>query len=208
MRRKSRSNYGSEEISKKVEVKLPPLSDSNSNTNVNMPSPQLGVSLLPRTLRISPSRPITRAHILALYKEQLRVAHSYSAYNFKHYFVRRARHQFRVELPALIEAAASAASTSAPSSSIESPKSAAKEEENSIYAPITSTPTSSPSTSVSTLTSSEQVLRTWYDEALKELGVLARGSIVNRLYEAPKLVVEGRGRVMIVGGGGAGAEAA
>lgn len=106
-----------------------------------------------------------------------------------------------------MEAAASAASTSAPSSSIDSPTSAAKEEENSIYAPITSTPTSS-STSVSTLTSSEQVLRTWYDEALKELGVLARGSIVNRLYEAPKLVVEGRGRVMIVGGGGAGAEAA
>lgn len=172
-----------------------------------MPSAQLGVSLLPRTLRISPSRPITRAHILALYKEQLRVAHSYSAYNFRHYFIRRARHQFRVELPALVEAAASAASTSAPSSSIDSPTSAAKEEENSIYAPITSTPTSS-STSVSTLTSSEQVLRTWYDEALKELGVLARGSIVNRLYEAPKLVVEGRGRVMIVGGGGAGAEAA
>lgn len=56
-------------------------------------------------------------------------------------------------------------------------------------------------------TTPEDRLREWYRESLTELGVMARSAVVNRMYEAPKLVVEGRGRVMVSGGGGAGAEA-
>lgn len=56
--------------------------------------------------------------------------------------------------------------------------------------------------------SPESRLREWYAQSLSELAVMARAAIVNRMYEAPKLVVEGIGRVMATGGGGAGAEAA
>lgn len=45
-----------------------------------------------------------------------------------------------------------------------------------------------------------------YTEGLEELDVLKRAAIVNRLYEGPKLVVE-KPRI-IVGGGGAGMDAA
>ncbi|KAH7337469.1 hypothetical protein B0J17DRAFT_706871 [Rhizoctonia solani] len=47
-------------------------------------------------------------------------------------------------------------------------------------------------------------IRTFYDTGLRELEVLKRCAIVNRLYEGPRLVVERR---PIVGGGGAGVEA-
>ncbi|CAE6421897.1 unnamed protein product [Rhizoctonia solani] len=47
-------------------------------------------------------------------------------------------------------------------------------------------------------------IRTLYDTGLRELEVLKRCAIVNRLYEGPRLVVE---RKPIVGGGGAGVEA-
>ncbi|KAG8773687.1 hypothetical protein FRC12_002380 [Ceratobasidium sp. 428] len=48
-------------------------------------------------------------------------------------------------------------------------------------------------------------VRTFYETGLKELDVLRRCAMVNRLYEGPRLVVE---RKPIIGGGGAGAEAA
>ncbi|CAE6410411.1 unnamed protein product [Rhizoctonia solani] len=47
-------------------------------------------------------------------------------------------------------------------------------------------------------------IRTFYDTGLRELEVLKRCAIVNRLYEGPRLVVE---RKPIVAGGGAGVEA-
>ncbi|BGO90306.1 hypothetical protein NBRC10512_004123 [Rhodotorula toruloides] len=150
---------------------------------------------LPRQLRVSPSTPITRTHLLALYKEELRVAHSFASYNFKQYFLRRTRNKFRTELPALLDA--SYASVSAPSSSSSSP--AAPE------ASPSSTPASSSAEEAGR--TSEERLRDWYTESLGELAVMARAAIVNKMYEAPKLVVEGRGKVMVVGGGGAGVEA-
>lgn len=184
--------------------------------------PPLSLSLLPKTLSLSKSTPITRNHLLSLYKEQLRVANSYSSYNFKHYFIRRARYKFKVELPSILSATTNS-TTSTTNSSLPSPSttqtSSSKtesSEEPSIYAPISSSSSSSSSMTKSTsstneilptLTPQEIRLREWYEESLSELAILARGSLVNRLYEAPKLVVEGRGRVMVVGGGGAGMEA-
>ncbi|BGP06749.1 hypothetical protein JCM10049v2_002573 [Rhodotorula toruloides] len=151
---------------------------------------------LPRQLRVSPSTPITRAHLLALYKEELRVAHSFASYNFKQYFLRRTRNKFRTELPALLDASY-ASPALAPSSSSSSPA-----------APEASTsPTPASPSAEGAGRTPEERLRDWYTESLGELAVMARAAIVNKMYEAPKLVVEGRGKVMAVGGGGAGVEA-
>ncbi|GAA5938396.1 Isd11p [Sporobolomyces koalae] len=159
-----------------------------------MPAHTHALAALPRQLRISASTPITRTHLLALYKEQLRVANSFASYNFKQYFVRRTRDKFRLELPALLDAnysPASASTSSSPSTSASTPTPSAGESAREVEG----------------AQSNEQRLRAWYSESLSELAVMARSAIVNGMYEAPKLVVEGRGKVMSVGGGGAGAEA-
>ncbi|GAA5875942.1 hypothetical protein JCM5296_006034 [Sporobolomyces johnsonii] len=166
-----------------------------------MPANMQALAALPRQLRISPSTPITRTHLVALYKEQLRVAHSFGSYNFRQYFLRRTRSKFRTELPSLLDSAYALPSASSSSASTAASSSAAP-------AP---SPASTPSTDVkgaeSLSASQQERLRAWYEESLGELAVMARSAIVNRMYEAPKLVVEGRGKVMAVGGGGAGAEA-
>jgi len=158
-----------------------------------MPANTQALAALPRQLRISPSTPITRTHLLALYKEQLRVSNSFASYNFKQYFLRRTRDKFRTELPALLDQNYALPSSSSPSSSTSTSSS--------------SSSTSSTSTPTTGGGSNEERLRKWYQESLSELAVMARSAIVNGMYEAPKLVVEGRGKVMAVGGGGAGAEA-
>lgn len=53
--------------------------------------------------------------------------------------------------------------------------------------------------------SNEERIRTFYETARKDLDVLRRAALTNRMYEGEKLVVEKP--VLIVGGGGAGAEA-
>ncbi|GAA6059449.1 hypothetical protein JCM10212_005388 [Sporobolomyces blumeae] len=158
-----------------------------------MPSHTHALAALPRQLRLSPSTPISRTHLVALYKEHLRVANSFASYNFKQYFLRRSRDKFRAELPALLDEAYNPTPSSSSSSSAST--SALSPTDARAPAPTTSTATR------------EERLREWYQESLKELGVMARSAIVNGMYEAPKLVVEGRGNVMATGGGGAGAEA-
>ncbi|TNY22763.1 hypothetical protein DMC30DRAFT_410876 [Rhodotorula diobovata] len=160
------------------------------------------LAALPRQLQVSPSTAISRTHLLALYKEQLRVAHTFGSYNFREYFLRRTRNKFRAELPALLDAAYASPSSSAASPSTSS---------SSSPAPHASTSTA-PSKEVnggadSPARTPEDRLREWYTESLGELAVMARAAIVNGMYEAPKLVIEGRGRAMAVGGGGAGVEA-
>lgn len=179
------------------------------------------LAALPRALKISPSTPITRTHLLALYKEQLRVANSFSSYNFRQYFVRRTKDKFRLEVPALLDAVEQHEEGGAAAGKegvVEALKQAAKEaepkqeapaaaEDASIYSP-TSTPLPSASSSDAASSNSPQdALREWYTESLSELAVLARSAIVNQMYEAPRLVVEGVGQVMATGGGGAGQEA-
>ncbi|GAA6019420.1 hypothetical protein JCM11491_004822 [Sporobolomyces phaffii] len=149
-----------------------------------MPPHTHALAALPRQLRISPSVPITRTHLVALYKEQLRVANSFQSYNFKQYFVRRTRDKFRAELPALFD-----------------------DNFNSSAAAAPATPAAPTDASATPPLPSDERLKAWYEASLAELAVMARSAIVNGMYEAPKLVVEGRGKVMAVGGGGAGAEA-
>ncbi|KAK4700447.1 LYR motif-containing protein 4, partial [Phenoliferia sp. Uapishka_3] len=158
---------------------------------------------LPRSLRLSPTTTITRTHLLALYREQLRIANSFESYNFKTFFVRKTQDKFRTQLPSLLDSAYSGPSTSTKSSLYNTNESPA-EEPDSIYAP-TSTPVST--TQATTEATPETRLREWYAEALSDLGVMARSAIVNRLYEAPKLVIETSRGASIQGGGGAGAEA-
>ncbi|GAA6038874.1 hypothetical protein JCM8097_000546 [Rhodosporidiobolus ruineniae] len=166
-----------------------------------MPAHTSALAALPRALRLSPSTQISRTHLLALYKEQLRVAHSFQSYNFKQYFLRRTRDKFRTELPALLDTAYT--SPSSASSSALPASSAASASPSTSRAPSADVrATDEPSARTP-----EDRLREWYTESLGELAVMARAAIVNNMYEAPKLVVEGRGRVMAVGGGGAGVEA-
>lgn len=148
------------------------------------------IALLPRSLRISPSTPITNQHLVAIYREQLRIANSFSSYNFKSYFVRKTKAKFRTELPSLH---LSSSSTLPSSSHLAAPAATEAPEANSIYAPIGGQPLG---LAVEEGTTPEARLRNWYAEALGELAVMARASVINRLYEAPKLVVEGRGKVV------------
>ncbi|EGG07095.1 uncharacterized protein MELLADRAFT_35661 [Melampsora larici-populina 98AG31] len=71
-------------------------------------------------------------------------------------------------------------------------------------------PTIIKSTSITSETSTDQssqeTLQKWWKDSIKELMVLERASVMNRLYEAPKLVVEGEGRFIVAAGGGAGME--
>ncbi|GAA5951253.1 hypothetical protein JCM8115_005098 [Rhodotorula mucilaginosa] len=179
-----------------------------------MPVHTQSLAALPRQLRISPSTAITRTHLLALYKEELRVAHSFASYNFKQYFLRRTRNKFRTELPALLDAAyansssSSSSSGSTVASSSSSSSSSATEPTSSSISAISSPSSAKDSaSSPAAAWTPEDRLREWYAESLSELAVMARSAIINSMYEAPKLVVEGKGRVMTAGGGGAGAEA-
>lgn len=156
------------------------------------------VAALPRTLRLAPTTQISREHLLALYREQMRVANSFASYNFKHFFVRKARDKFRTELPPLLDAAYASPATSSSSTSSSA---------SSGDVQASSSSSSAPSKDLTSSPESAARLREWYAEALSELAVLARASITNQMYEAPKLVVEGRGRAMSLGGGGAGGEA-
>ncbi|GAA5882024.1 hypothetical protein JCM3774_003249, partial [Rhodotorula dairenensis] len=171
-----------------------------------MPAHTQSLAALPRQLRISPATAITRTHLLALYKEELRVAHSFASYNFKQYFLRRTRNKFRTELPALLDAAYANSSSSSSASSLASSSSDSSSSAHPTASSSATAVSSTPTTSAGARTPEDR-LREWYADSLSELAVMARSAIVNSMYEAPKLVVEGKGRVMTAGGGGAGAEA-
>lgn len=148
------------------------------------------------------------------------MADSFSSYNFRQYFVRRTKEKFRVEVPSLLsrvegteqkeeEGVLQALKSAAVESKVKEAEKEEEAHEGSIYTPST-TPSSSTSTSAAAAAAEatpEAALRAWYAESLSELAVMARSAIVNQMYEAPRLVVEGVGRVMVTGGGGAGQEA-
>jgi hypothetical protein len=54
----------------------------------------------------------------------------------------------------------------------------------------------------------KQALKKWWETAHKDLETWKRSSVVNNLFIAPKLVVEGAANLMSAGGGGAGMEQA
>ena len=152
------------------------------------------IALIPRTLALSAQEAVTQPHIIALYKQHLQVANSFPSYNFREYFIRRTRENFRSTLPSL-------ASPLAATKSIGTKTSAPVEagESESIYAPkgvaTTATNESGP-TGVSLLTPEEVQLKQWYSNSLDDLAILTRSAMVNRLYEGQKLVVESKPKLV------------
>lgn len=120
---------------------------------------------------------------------------SQSSYNFRTYFLRRSRDLFRSNL-----LPASEASYSSPFS---------KASGRTTLASPTTLTSSAPEVLTSHTTNQdvppEARLAAFYQTAKKDLEVLRRAALTNRMYEGERLVVEKP--QIIVGGGGAGAEA-
>ncbi|KAL9938995.1 hypothetical protein V8E36_001808 [Tilletia maclaganii] len=144
----------------------------------------------------------TRAQILSLYRRYLSTSQSFASYNFRTYFLRRSRDMFRSAL-----LPASQATNSSPFSK------AADVTAPAVPASLVRAPESLGSASAvgqqggggAGEGSAEERVAKFYATAVKELDVLRRAAIVNRLYQGERLVVE-QPR-LIVGGGGNGAEA-
>ncbi|CAO1637133.1 unnamed protein product [Jaminaea pallidilutea] len=148
----------------------------------------------------------TRAQILGLYRQYLATAQSFSSYNFRTYFLRRSRDLFRSTLLPPQQAAASSPfskagdqTTPASPSTLTSPPPPVLSNDGSSL--------SSPPSDASNPHGSESTdkLKAFYATALKDLEVLRRAALTNRMYEGEKLVVERP--QLIIGGGGAGQEA-
>ncbi|CAO1623898.1 unnamed protein product [Parajaminaea phylloscopi] len=158
----------------------------------------------------------SRAQILGLYRNYLATAQSFSSYNFRTYFLRRSRDLFRSTLLPPAAAATSSpfskagsqtgpASPSTLSSPTPSILTAAADTANA-SAPLSAGPESGKAAPQSDTTPDAEKLRIFYDTAVKDLEVLRRAALMNRMYEGEKLVVERP--QLIIGGGCAGAEAA
>lgn len=162
------------------------------------PHPQRS-STMPPPLSSAVPASITRPHLVSLYAAYLRASSRFASYNFRSYFLRRSREKFRTELPAFLTGLSASSSTAGQLSTAEKGSALDKRLANARGGPPEEA-------------GLEQVdpkkLREWYLEARRELGVLERAAVMNRMYEAPKLVVEGAGKVMTTGGGGAGMEQA
>jgi len=138
-----------------------------------------------------PSR-VTRSTLSNLYSTYRQTAQSFQSYNFREYFLRVSDRKFgeelgevlggssKLDLKALAE---SSAATSSSSSSAEEDLLASVSQEQ------------------------KERFKAWWSDAHKDLEQLKRSAVVNSLFIAPRLVVEGRGNVMTEGGGGAGVEA-
>ncbi|KAK0546993.1 hypothetical protein OC861_001675 [Tilletia horrida] len=139
----------------------------------------------------------TRTQILRLYRRYLSTAQSFSSYNFRTYFLRRSRDMFRSALLPPAQAATTSPFSKAANVTAPAVPTALVHASSS-----TPQPSSPPSQDQGT---AEERVKAFYERAEKELDVLRRAAILNRLYQGEKLVVE-QPRI-IVGGGGAGAEA-
>ncbi|PWN24988.1 hypothetical protein BDZ90DRAFT_281969 [Jaminaea rosea] len=149
----------------------------------------------------------SRAQILGLYRKYLATAQSFSSYNFRTYFLRRSRDLFRSTL--LPPASAATSSPFSPAGAKTSPVSP-----STLTSPAPSILESTPLNAGDGLSNPSQhaggsldaeKLKAFYETAKKDLEVLRRAALMNRMYEGERLVVEHP--QLIIGGGGAGAEA-
>ncbi|KAI5475939.1 hypothetical protein MNV49_000714 [Pseudohyphozyma bogoriensis] len=122
-------------------------------------------TFVPSLLQVPSTTPIGPSHLLALYNEQLRVASSFNAYNFRHYFLRLANDRFTTELPSLLD-------------------------EGSTFSIVKEARGEHCETALVSSEEGKERLRKWYDENVEDLAVMARSAVVNNMYETPKLVVE------------------
>lgn len=111
----------------------------------------------------------TREQILMLYRAHLATARSFASYNFREYFVRRTRDQFRALLYPETSSAAENVNAS-----------------NSLLSNVPTTNKAMPSVQPM----SADKLSKFYQEATEELQVLQRAAITNRMYVGERLVVE------------------
>ena len=140
------------------------------------------------TFALPASTPIQSAHLSALYQEQLRVAKQFDSYNFRHFFLRQARHKFHVELPRLL--GASDALPDVPGEIASAKAKAEAGEAESIYKPSGGEGQVTREEVEAKLLSPEGRLRRWYDQTVEELAVISRAATINQMYQGPRLVVE------------------
>lgn len=119
-----------------------------------------------------------------------------SNYNFRTYFLRRSRDLFRSTLlPPSQAAFSSPFSSEASATTPASP--------GTLTSPVPSILSSPPPSEKQT---DAQRVATFYETALKDLQVLRRAAVTNRMYQGERLVVE-KPQLFVSGGGGAGMEA-
>ncbi|KDN52337.1 hypothetical protein K437DRAFT_254320 [Tilletiaria anomala UBC 951] len=170
----------------------------------------------------SPAAP-SRAQVLKLYRQYLSTAQSFSSYNFRTYFLRRSRDLFRSNLLPPSQAASSSPHSKAGDTTTPASPAALTSAPPSILTSNTASSSSSPGSSSSSAAAASREatgahqpqpsaahsdverVTAFYHTALKDLQVLRRSALINRMYEGERLVVE-RPR-LIVGGGRAGVEA-
>ncbi|KAK0525482.1 hypothetical protein OC835_005595 [Tilletia horrida] len=148
----------------------------------------------------------SRAQILQLYRRYLSTSQSFASYNFRTYFLRRSRDMFRSALLPQSQATASspfskAADATAPAVPAGLVRSPAPFGSASAVARASGKEAEAEGAGLS----QEEKVARFYERAVKELDVLRRAAIMNRLYQGEQLVVE-KPR-LIIGGGGSGAEA-
>ncbi|WFD00095.1 hypothetical protein MYAM1_002841 [Malassezia yamatoensis] len=131
----------------------------------------------------------TRQQLLTLYRQHLSASRSFTAYNFREYFLRRTRDQFRAHLfPESSEEAKNMQSSAAALSNVAT----SKQDISSPVQPV-----------------SKDSIAEFYSKARDELKVLQRAAIVNMMYSSDRLVVEDaqqRDWIVRAGPEGAGAD--
>ncbi|UZJ57095.1 hypothetical protein CBS101457_006415 [Exobasidium rhododendri] len=137
----------------------------------------------------------SRGQLLKLYRSYLATSQTFSSYNFRTYFLRRSRDMFRSNLLPAAQSNVNSSISKASHGTVAASPSTLLSPEPSILS----------QTSISSQGASEaERLQIFYQTAKKDLDVLRRAALTNRMYEGEKLVVE-KPR-LILGGGGAGAE--
>ncbi|KAN0065408.1 hypothetical protein ACQY0O_001244 [Thecaphora frezii] len=147
----------------------------------------------------------SKTQILRLYRKYLTTAQSFSSYNFRTYFLRRSRDMFRSALLPAAQAAQSSPFSKQGSATAKASPSTLLSPDALSPASASNNNNSSSSSIPATAMSEQEKLSHFYQTALEDLKVMQRSALLNRLYGGEKLVVE-KPR-LIVGGGGAGAEA-
>jgi hypothetical protein len=139
-----------------------------------------------------------------------RAAGSFGSYNFREYFLRLADRKFNEELPSIIGQQTYQKLSLQPASKVYSSLSSGQQgSSSSASASQQSSPPGEEDTDILASLPEEQKarLQEWWATANNDLEVWKRSSIVNNLYAAPRLVVEGEGNLSVEGGGGGGMEA-
>lgn len=142
-----------------------------------------------------------------------RAAGSFGSYNFREYFLRLADRKFNEELSSIVGKQTYQKLSFPPASkvysSLSSSSSSGQQQQHQQQSSSATTPGEEEDTDLLSSLPEEQKIRLkeWFNKANNDLEVWKRSSIVNNLYAAPRLVVEGEGNLAVEGGGGDGMEA-